>query len=66
MAGVTVYRFKVYGAHDREGMLSPRYATLDAIRKIRGAKALEEHWLEIDASRLDPQSPGMTPRNFAP
>ena len=66
MAGVTVYRFKVFGANDRVGMLSPRYATMDAIRKIRGAKPLAEHSLEIDMSRLDPSCPGMTPRNFKP
>jgi hypothetical protein len=46
--------------------LSPRYATLDAIKKIRGAKPLTEQWIEIDSTRLDPNCPGMTPRNFAP
>jgi hypothetical protein len=66
MPGVTVYRFKVFSPNDREGMLSPRYATLDAIRKIRGAKPVFEQYVEIDSTRLDPAMPGMTPRNFTP
>jgi hypothetical protein len=66
MAGVTVYRFRVYGPNDRDGILSPRYATLDAIKKIRGAKPVFEQYVEIDSTRLDPATPGMTPRNFTP
>jgi hypothetical protein len=66
MAGVTVYRFKVYSAGVGDGLLSPRYATLDAIKKIRGAKPLMEQWIEIDSTRLDPHCPGMTARNFSP
>lgn len=65
MARVTVYPFKRYDVSSDQSPPT-RYGTLDAIRKMHGAKPIIGKGVEIDEAQLDPDLPGMTPRDFKP
>jgi hypothetical protein len=58
-----VYRFRMYVIKDDEMLTSRRWATREAIERVRG-EILESTETEVDSSVLD--SNGMTERDFDP
>jgi hypothetical protein len=63
MAKVTVYRYTVYDIVRGESFVAPRWATRDAISRIRGAAVIEP-CVEIDEALLN--SDGFTEPDFEP
>jgi hypothetical protein len=65
MARVMVYPFE---RHDISSDQSPsiRYGTLEAIRRMHGAKPIMNKGVEIDEDELDPDLPGTALRDFKP
>lgn len=61
---VTIYRFSVYDIQNDEQRLSRRWATKDAVERIRSGVAHEETAAEVDPALLDDN--GMTKRDFDP
>jgi hypothetical protein len=62
---VTVYRFRVYDITTDENRASRRWATRDAIERVRG-EVLEETATAVDPSVVGGEIHGMTERNFDP
>lgn len=52
MEFVKVYKFKVYDIVNDIEKVSNHYATLDYIKKIDGARALEESEIEVSTKNL--------------
>jgi hypothetical protein len=62
---VTVYRFTVYDITNDEQRTSRRWATREAIERVRG-QVLEATATEVDPSVVGAEIAGMTERNFDP
>jgi hypothetical protein len=62
---VTVYRFRVYDITTDENRASRRWATRDAIERVRGG-VLEDTATAVDSSVVGGEIDGMTERNFDP
>lgn len=52
VAKATVYRFTWWDNHARKEMVSPRFATLEAITRCKG-KHIEDSRLVVDARAVD-------------
>jgi len=61
---VTVYRFSVYDISTDEHRRSRRWATREAIERIRSGVVIEDTASEVDLRVLDDN--GMTERDFDP
>ena len=62
---VTIYRFMVYDVTSDEFIKSRRWATIEAIERVRG-EVLKDTSVEVDPSVLDSEVSGMTVRDFSP
>jgi hypothetical protein len=65
MTKVTVYRFTIYDITTDENRISKRMGTLEGIERVCGTP-IEGTAVEIDASELDPEIVGLTPRDWRP
>lgn len=63
---IVVHKFQVYSIESDEFRTSRRYGTRDAIGTIGGSRVIEGTEIEIDASLLDKELHGFTPRDFRP
>ena len=63
MSKVTVYQFTLYDITTDKIRKSRRWATYDAIERL-GGDALLKTATEVEASSLDPDTPGMTHLDF--
>jgi hypothetical protein len=64
MSTVTVYHFKVYDVGSDQMQLSRRWATREAIERIRVGVLIESTAVEVDASVINDE--GMTELDFDP
>ena len=65
MSNVTVHRWRLYDIASDQTVISRRLATQEAIDRARG-EAIPGTAVQVSESDLDPDCPGMTPRNFEP
>lgn len=65
MSTVTVYRWQKYDITSDGVQRSRRWAMLDAIERACG-EPVDRVGVEVDESELDPDTPGMTPRDWTP
>jgi hypothetical protein len=65
MSKVVIYRFRVYDIVRGESIVSTRWATPQAIKRARGEAILSTP-MEVDASVVDTDEPGMTARDYDP
>jgi hypothetical protein len=65
MRKMVVFKFQKYSIDSDQIRESRRYGTRDAIKKI-GGEVIEGSEIEIDASQLDKEMDGFTPRDFRP
>jgi hypothetical protein len=66
MSNVTIYRFEVYDIITDGLRPSRRWATKEAINSIQGSKMLEDTAVEVDASVVGGEIPGMTEIGYRP
>lgn len=66
MNTVTIYRFKVYDSSNDELRESQRWGTLGAISKIPLAQPIEGTAIDVDASVIQSDVPGLTAKGFWP
>jgi hypothetical protein len=65
MPTVTIFRFKKYNINSDEYQISRRWATREALTRIRG-EPLEDTAVEVDVAVLSREIEGMTDRDFDP
>jgi hypothetical protein len=65
LSKVTVYQFTLYDITTDRRRKSRRWATYDAVERL-GGDALLKTAAEVEASVLDPDTPGMTYIDFDP
>jgi hypothetical protein len=65
LSNTTVYRFQIYDIDTDETRKSRRWATAEAIKRVNG-EALKDTAIDIDASLVGAEIPGMTARGFDP
>lgn len=65
MSKVTIYQFRMYDIGNDEYQKSRRWGTLEAIAKL-GGEAFEDTAVEVDASVVEGNNPGLTERNYDP
>ncbi len=63
---VTIYRFRMYDMSSDEFRFSRRWGTREAIEAIRGAEVQLDTAVQVDASEISSDVPGLTNRGFNP
>ncbi len=66
MDKVTIYRFRSYDIREDQIRTSRRWGTREAVKEIACGEVIEDSAIEVDATAIESDIPGMTVIGYDP